>query len=186
MSFGERLKAFRVKKNLTQEGLASELGVTRKTQRSYEKEERRPDSEYLMKISRMGADIKYLITGERDGTDLDHNQLNLLDFFEKASPAYRQAVFDLFMIEQSSEQPREKLRLKQNIIELLTGSRQQNGLTQEQSELLELWQNAPLLVRNAALNVLMTRDSQIKQGGNSIGNISGSFIGGIKQNGNDK
>lgn len=90
---------------------------------------------------------------------------------------------------------------------LLTGKRQAEMLSNEDSELLRLWRAAPLLIRNAALNVLTTNEQSgsaqskftVNQSSagtqnigdnndnrtiqhNNIGDITGSVIGSIKQN----
>ncbi len=62
---GERLKAERQRLRLSQEVFAERCGVKKLTQYNYEKSERYPDAEYLIAAKVLGADVTYLITGER-------------------------------------------------------------------------------------------------------------------------
>ena len=79
-SFAERLKEIRLKKNLTQEAFAEIAGVTKKSQINYEKGERSPDADYLMHLAEAGMDVKYLLSGKRDRSKLNHIQGKLLYF----------------------------------------------------------------------------------------------------------
>jgi hypothetical protein len=55
---------------------------------SYEREERSPDAEVLIRLIDLGMDVYYVLTGERAGTrlDLDPMQRSLLDDFERCTP----------------------------------------------------------------------------------------------------
>jgi transcriptional regulator with XRE-family HTH domain len=50
---------------LKQEEMAQIGGVTRNTQGSYERDERRPDTGYLKALNAVGLDILYVVTGVR-------------------------------------------------------------------------------------------------------------------------
>ena len=65
MSAGECLREERVRLGLKQEEMAQIGGVTRNTQGSYERDERRPDTGYLKALNAVGLDVLYVITGER-------------------------------------------------------------------------------------------------------------------------
>lgn len=60
--FGARLREERERLGLTQ----GEPGVTPQAQRKYERGERSPDAEYLAHFASQGADVLYLLTGERN------------------------------------------------------------------------------------------------------------------------
>jgi len=62
---GERLKEERERLELTQTAFAAIGGATRKTQFNYETGERVPDGAYLAAIAEAGADVLYILTGER-------------------------------------------------------------------------------------------------------------------------
>nr|VFJ49586.1 MAG: Helix-turn-helix domain-containing protein [Candidatus Kentron sp. DK] len=64
MSLGARLKEERTLLRLSQTDFGGLCGVTRQTQRLYEKGDRAPDSNYLATIAKAGADVLYIITGQ--------------------------------------------------------------------------------------------------------------------------
>jgi len=64
-SIGVRLKVERGSLGLNQADFSLIAGVTRKTQSLYEKDERNPDSAYLSAIAAAGADVNYILTGQR-------------------------------------------------------------------------------------------------------------------------
>lgn len=66
-SIGSRLLEERERLGLSQPELAGVCRVTMRSQRNYEKDERFPDAAYLAAIAAAGADVRYIITGERDG-----------------------------------------------------------------------------------------------------------------------
>lgn len=63
---------------------------------------------------------------------------------------------------------------------LLTGERESENISHEDAELLEIWHKAPLMLRNAALNVLLTNENTESKS-QTIGNVTG-LIGSISQN----
>jgi len=65
MSFGNRLREERSRLGLTQEALGEIGGVRKQAQLHYEKDERKPDSDYLAAVAEAGVDILYVVTGER-------------------------------------------------------------------------------------------------------------------------
>src|SRR5690554_949322 len=65
VSIGENLRAERERLGLTQEALADAVGVTTKTQGMYERDQRSPNAEYLAALANAGADVLYVITGQR-------------------------------------------------------------------------------------------------------------------------
>ena len=66
-NFSERLCTERERLELSQQGLAEKCGVTARSQRNYESGERNPDSVYLAAIAAAGADVLYILTGQRSG-----------------------------------------------------------------------------------------------------------------------
>lgn len=67
MSIGERLKEERQRLGQNQTELASLAGTTKKSQIEYEKGSTFPNANYLAAIASAGADVRYIVTGERDG-----------------------------------------------------------------------------------------------------------------------
>lgn len=63
-SMGERLARERKRLGLSQSALATELGVSLRSQQNYEKNLRNPDAGYWMAIaSFLGVDVQYVLTG---------------------------------------------------------------------------------------------------------------------------
>lgn len=62
---GERLKHERERLDISAAKMAEIGGVVRTVQYNYEKNVSKPDAEYLAKISEIGVDILYVITGQR-------------------------------------------------------------------------------------------------------------------------
>lgn len=63
-------------------------GVTKKTQMLYEAGERFPDAAYLAAIAKAGVDVRYIITGDREGPPpmtLTADERELLALFRAAS-----------------------------------------------------------------------------------------------------
>lgn len=65
MNIGDRLKAERERLGHSQDQWASVTGIHRNTQVKYEKREGSPNAEYLAAIQCIGADINFIITGEK-------------------------------------------------------------------------------------------------------------------------
>lgn len=66
-TFGERLAEERQRLGKSQEDLATSGGVLRGAQFNYEKDRRAPDTRYLAGIAEAGVDIRYVLTGLREG-----------------------------------------------------------------------------------------------------------------------
>ena len=96
--FGDRLRDVREAMGLSQQDLADLCGVTMRSQRNYEKGERNPDSVYLAALAAAGADVLYLLTGQRAGgppptaSTLTPRQQALLDNYERADEQSKQII----------------------------------------------------------------------------------------------
>lgn len=65
MDIGDRLKEERERLKLTQKSIADFAGTTTRTQISYEGNLTRPKGGYLARVSSLGVDVAYVLTGER-------------------------------------------------------------------------------------------------------------------------
>ena len=63
----ERLKAERESLGLSQQALADRVGVSLRSQQNYESGDRIPDATYLGAMAAIGADVLYILTGQRTG-----------------------------------------------------------------------------------------------------------------------
>jgi len=80
---------------MNQTELAELAGVQKRAQVNYEAGERVPDASYLMAIASAGADVRYILTGDRDGPEpevLTSEERVMLDYFRQASPQVRKAA----------------------------------------------------------------------------------------------
>lgn len=95
MTIGKRLKEERERLGFNQTDFAAVGGVGRKSQFNYEDDERKADSAYLAAIAAVGADVRYIITGERDGPapeTLTADERELLALFRAASLSVKAAA----------------------------------------------------------------------------------------------
>ena len=93
----ERLKSERENLGLSQQALADLLGISLRSQQNYEKGDRNPDSAYLAAIAAAGADVLYILTGQRAGgvkpaRALTAEEETLLGYFRDASKEVRRAA----------------------------------------------------------------------------------------------
>lgn len=73
-SLGARVQEERVRLQLTQAELAEKLGISRTSATLYEAGKHLPRAEVFIGLDRLGADVLYILTGRRPGTqefDLD-------------------------------------------------------------------------------------------------------------------
>ncbi|WP_198655759.1 S24 family peptidase [Salinicola sp. CR57] len=84
MNVGERLRKERERLGMTQTALAEIGGVGKTTQINYEKNNRNPDTGYLLALDAVGVDTYYVLTGRRTG-GADSESLEMVGF-ENALP----------------------------------------------------------------------------------------------------
>jgi transcriptional regulator with XRE-family HTH domain len=65
MGIGARLREERERLGLNQEGFGQLGGVRKQAQLLYEKDERKPDSDYLVAVAAAGVDVLFVLTGRR-------------------------------------------------------------------------------------------------------------------------
>lgn len=89
--FFERLKIEREALGLSQQALAERLGVALRSQQNYESGARTPDVTYLGLLGAIGADVLYLVTGQRAPTSppLDPAEQTLVESYRRCTPAAR-------------------------------------------------------------------------------------------------
>ena len=97
MGIGERLFAERERLGLSQEAMGAAGGVRKQAQLLYEKDERHPDTRYLTAIAAAGADVLYILTGQRSQPVhpqalLPEGDRILLDNFHAAPPQVQTGI----------------------------------------------------------------------------------------------
>lgn len=68
-TFFSRLKEERLKVGLNQTEFAELTGVKRLSQSNYESGKRKPDIDYLALVNKLGCDVNFIVTGQRNYTD---------------------------------------------------------------------------------------------------------------------
>lgn len=78
--------------------MADLAGVTKMSQINYEKAERSPDAAYLAAIAEAGADVQYILTGQRSANaPLPADESLLLDGYRASSPETRKAALRVLL-----------------------------------------------------------------------------------------
>lgn len=93
MTVGIRLKEERKRLGLTQSAMAIACGVSKRTQIFYEGDSVGASAAYLTAAHELGADIVYLLTGERQR--LSEGDADVLDAWRKATPQARVAALSV-------------------------------------------------------------------------------------------
>lgn len=76
LGLGERIKFERERLKLSQADFADKVGISRPTQVNYEKGRHIPDAQYLARLGGVGADLDYVLFGERASKKLYALQAN--------------------------------------------------------------------------------------------------------------
>lgn len=92
MSFSTRLKEERKRLKLTQKQLAAIAGITEQAQVSYEKEKQPQFVAYMEQLAALGADVGYIVSGQRGPVPLTPEETALLTLYRAAPPALRKAA----------------------------------------------------------------------------------------------
>ena len=93
----DRLREQREALGLSQQALAEKCNISARSQRNYESGERLPDAGYLAALAAAGADVLYILTGQRAGgvkpaPTLTAEEETMLGYFRDASKEVRRAA----------------------------------------------------------------------------------------------
>lgn len=85
--FTERFLEERRRLKLNQQELADAVGISKRSIGNYERGERTPDAEVLVKLGEIGVTVCYLLTGKRvsAGLGLESMQRAVLDDFDRCT-----------------------------------------------------------------------------------------------------
>lgn len=100
MSISDRLREEREKLQLSQTAIAEIGGVQKRAQINYESGERLPDAGYLAAIAAAGADVRYILTGQREGPApvvLSAEEQTMVAYMREASPQLRKAALGVLL-----------------------------------------------------------------------------------------
>ncbi|WP_296250342.1 helix-turn-helix domain-containing protein [Pseudomonas sp. UBA4194] len=93
-TLGERLREERERLSLNQNEMADAGGVKRNSQGNYERGRQNPDTAYLLAIAAAGADVNYILFGQRDvcAGELLVDEAKILELYRSLSES------DKFMV----------------------------------------------------------------------------------------
>ena len=97
---GDWLREERRRLGLSQTEFGERGGVQKRAQINYEAGERLPDAAYLAAIAAAGADVRYIITGQRDGPApevLTSDERYLLERYRESPQALRDAALRVLL-----------------------------------------------------------------------------------------
>ena len=97
---GDRLREERERLALSQSAFGEIGGVKANAQGKYEKGERFPDAAYLAAVAASGADVLYVVTGERTpcpANSISGAELKVVSLFRKISEADRVACMRILI-----------------------------------------------------------------------------------------
>lgn len=100
VSIGDRLREERQRLDMNQTQLGERGGVTKKTQMLYESGERFPDAAYLAAVAGIGADVRYIVTGEREtqpGVTLTAAEQLLIERYRMSPSALQNAALRVLL-----------------------------------------------------------------------------------------
>ena len=78
--------------NLKAKDVAEFVGVAIPTQSNYENGKRSPDAAYLAKLTDLGFDINYVLTGKRESLSLTTQEKMLIELFRQASETVQRHI----------------------------------------------------------------------------------------------
>lgn len=130
MTIGKRLKEERERLGFNQTDFAGIGGVGRKSQFNYEDDERKADTSYLAAIADAGADIRYIVTGLREGPApevLSADERELLALFRAAPLAVKAAAIGALQGGSSPSKGQKQINIGANHGHVIDGSVVNNG-----------------------------------------------------------
>lgn len=114
--FGERLKDERQRLDFSQEKFGAVGGVQKLAQRNYEKGNRVPDASYMAAIAAVGADVLYILTGQRNASmpALQPDEAALLSSYRHCTPAAKQNLIQTAALLAAGIEPEAKKQKKKS------------------------------------------------------------------------
>lgn len=92
--------------NLKAKDVAEFVGVAIPTQSNYENGKRSPDAEYLAKLTELGFDINYVLTGKRESLSLTTQETMLIELFRQAPETVQRHILAGLLTQNTPEPPK--------------------------------------------------------------------------------
>ncbi|MEX3690101.1 helix-turn-helix domain-containing protein [Paraburkholderia sp. BR14263] len=124
MTIGDRLREERERLGFAQPAFAALADTTKKSQIDYEKDVTQPKAGYLAAISKVGADVQYIVTGVRSVAALTNDEAELLERFRAASLEVKAAAIGALKGGTSSKGESSRSSTKERKAQRIEGSMQ--------------------------------------------------------------
>lgn len=95
MSLGDRLRAERARFGWNQQEAAKVGGIAYSTYQGYERGDRYPDAQSLASWAIAGFDVLYIVTGQRNASDLSPEQNAVLASFAQLDERGKHFISDM-------------------------------------------------------------------------------------------
>lgn len=95
--------------NLKAKDVAEFVGVAIPTQSNYENGKRSPDAEYLAKLTELGFDINYVLTGKRESLSLTTQEKMLIELFRQAPETVQRHILAGLLTQNTPEPPKSNI-----------------------------------------------------------------------------
>ena len=92
--------------NLKAKDVAEFVCVAIPTQSNYENGKRSPDAEYLAKLTELGFDINYVLTGKRESLSLATQEKMLIELFRQAPETVQRHILAGLLTQNTPEPPK--------------------------------------------------------------------------------
>ncbi|EPG41493.1 MULTISPECIES: helix-turn-helix domain-containing protein [Acinetobacter] len=92
--------------NLKAKDVAEFVGVAIPTQSNYENGKRSPDAEYLAKLTELGFDINYVLTGKRESLSVTTQEKMLIELFRQAPETVQRHILAGLLTQNTPEPPK--------------------------------------------------------------------------------
>lgn len=92
--------------DLKAKDVAEFVGVAIPTQSNYENGKRSPDAEYLAKLTELGFDINYVLTGKRESLSLATQEKMLIELFRQAPETVQRHILAGLLTQNTPEPPK--------------------------------------------------------------------------------
>ena len=92
--------------SLKAKDVAEFVGVAIPTQSNYENGKRSPDAEYLAKLTELGFDINYVLTGKRESLSLATQEKVLIELFRQAPETVQRHILAGLLTQNTPEPPK--------------------------------------------------------------------------------
>lgn len=99
---------------MNQTDFAAVGGVGRKSQFNYEEDERQPDAAYLAAIAAAGVDVRYIITGNREGAlpeVLSSDERHLLERYRSSPQPLKDAALRVLLGGEPPRGPKKQINV---------------------------------------------------------------------------